>query len=298
MSTPLIARPAVAPVSASWLTPLELGGLAAVWGASFMFMRIAAADFGPLPLVAVRLVLGSLVLLPFLLKARGSITRAHWPKLALVGALNAAVPFALFAWAARQAPAGISAIANSMTVLFTSLVAFLFYKERITSRRGVALAIGFAGVVVLASSKIEGASPGLAVSAAVFAAFLYGISANMVRRHLTGVPAGAVAASTLGFAALMTLPFALATWPAQSIPGTSWLAAAALGVVCTGAGYVVYYRLIARIGAPRAVTVTYLVPLFGVAWSWLLLGEPVTLTMVIAGTLILGSVALSQRQSS
>nr|BDT33071.1 DMT family transporter [Myxococcus sp. MH1] len=298
MTTPSLVRPVVPTLSGAWLTFLELGLLGALWGSSFMFMRIAAPDFGPLPLVVVRLVLGSLVLLPLLLRARASITPSHWPKLALVGTLNAAVPFALFAWAAQRVPAGISAISNSMTVLFTALVAFLFYGERIGSRRGVALVVGFAGVVVLASGKIEGASPGLGVAAALTAAFFYGISANLVRRHLQGVPAGAVAAATLGCAALLTLPFAVATWPVQPIRGVSWLSAAALGMLCTGLGYAMYYRLIQRIGASRAVTVTYLLPLFGVAWAWLLLGEPVTLSMAVAGALILGSVALSQRQSA
>lgn len=298
MNSPTLVRPVVPALSGAWLTPLELGLLGAIWGSSFMFMRIAAPDFGALPLVSVRLVLGSLVLMPFLLRHRAAFVPSLWPKLALVGALNAAIPFALFAWAAQRAPAGISAIANSMTVLFTALVAFLFYGERIGGRRAVALVMGFAGVVVLASGKIEGASPGLAVAAGVSAAFLYGVSANLVRRHLTGLPAGAVAAATLGFAALLTLPFAVASWPAQPIRGVSWLSAVTLGVLCTGAGYALYYRLIQRLGAPRAATVTYLLPLFGVAWAWLLLDEPVTLTMAAAGALILGSVALSQRKPS
>ncbi|NVJ26897.1 MULTISPECIES: DMT family transporter [Myxococcus] len=298
MNSPALVRPVVPALSGAWLTPLELGLLGAIWGSSFMFMRIAAPDFGALPLVSVRLVLGALVLMPFLLRHRAAFTPSLWPKLALVGALNAAAPFALFAWAAQRAPAGISAIANSMTVLFTALVAFLFYGERIGGRRAVALVMGFAGVVVLASGKIAGSSPGLAVAAGVSAAFFYGVSANLVKRHLTGLPAGAVAAATLGCAALLTLPFAVASWPSQPIRGVSWLSAVALGVLCTGAGYALYYRLIQRIGAPRAVTVTYLLPLFGVAWAWVLLDEPVTLTMAAAGTLILGSVALSQRKPS
>jgi drug/metabolite transporter (DMT)-like permease len=94
---------------------------------------------------------------------------------------------------------------------------------------------------------------------------------------------------------LLTLPFAVAQWPQHAIPAASWFSAAMLGVLCTGVAFVMYYRLIARIGASRASTVTYLIPLFGVAWAWMLLDEPLTLTMGIAGALILGSVALSQR---
>ncbi|MDC0707545.1 DMT family transporter [Stigmatella sp. ncwal1] len=296
MNPPALARPVSSPLSGAWLTPLELGLLGAIWGASFLFMRIAAKDFGALPLVEIRLALGALVLLPFLWKARKAFTPKLWPKLALIGAINSALPFALFAWAAQRAPAGIAAITNSMAVLFTALVAFIFYGERIGARRVVALAVGFGGVVVLASAKVAGANIGGAVAAGTAAAFLYGIGVNMLKRHLAGVPAGAVASATLSCAALLTLPFAVAVWPSQPIPTESWLAATALGVLCSGVAYALYYRLIQRIGAARAVTVTYLVPLFGVTWAWVLLDEPLTLTLVSAGALILGSVALSQQR--
>jgi len=127
------------------------------------------------------------------------------------------------------------------------------------------------------------------------AAFLYGIGANLVRRYLAGLPSTAVAAATLAAASLLALPLAIAQWPQHEIPARSWFSAAMIGVLCTGIAYAVFFRLIQRIGAGRASTVTYLVPLFGVAWAWLLLDEPLTLTMGIAGALILGSVALSHR---
>ena len=285
------------PSTHGWMTPLELGVLGAIWGASFLFMRVAAPHFGAMPLVEVRLALGSLVLLPFLWRARAQFPARMWPKLAIIGAINSAVPFMLFAWAAQRAPAGIGAIANAMTVLFTALVGFLFFGEKIGSRRAMALLVGFAGVVVLASGKVAGASIGWAVAAGAGASLLYGFGINLVRRHLTGLPPAAVASATLGMGALLTLPFALATWPQAPIPAMSWLSAVMLGVVCTGAAFVMYYRLIARIGASRASTVTYLVPVFGVAWAWLLLDEPLTLTMGIAGALILGSVAISQKKA-
>ncbi len=279
-----------------WLTPLELALLGAIWGASFLFMRVAARDFGAIALVEVRLGLGSLVLLPFLWRARAQFPLKLWPKLAIIGAINSALPFMLFAWAAQRAPAGIGAIANAMTVLFTALVGFLFFHEKIGARRAIALVAGFVGVVVLASDKTAGGEQvGWAVAAGATASFLYGIGINLVRRHLTGLPPAAVASATLGTAALLTLPFAIANWPTHSIPMKSWFSATLLGVVCTGLAFVMYYRLIARIGASRASTVTYLIPVFGVAWAWMLLDEPLTLKMGIAGAMILGSVALSQR---
>ena len=281
-----------------WLTPLELALLGAIWGASFLFMRVAANDFGALALVEVRLALGSLVLLPFLWRARAQFPLRLWPKLAIIGAINSAVPFLLFAWAAQRAPAGIGAIANAMTVLFTALVGFLFFHEKIGARRAVALVAGFLGVVVLAGAKNAGGDQvGWAVAAGATASFLYGIGINMVRRHLTGLPPAAVASATLGASALLTLPFAIANWPTNAIPMKSWVSAGMLGVVCTGLAFVMYYRLIARIGASRASTVTYLIPVFGVAWAWLLLDEPLTIKMGIAGAMILGSVASSHRAS-
>lgn len=159
----------------------------------------------------------------------------------------------------------------------------------------MALLVGFAGVVVLASGKTAGASIGWAVAAGAAAAFLYGVGLNLVRRHLTGLPPAAVASATLGVSALLTLPFAIAQWPEHAIPARSWFSAGMLGMLCTGLAFVMYYRLIARIGPGRASTVTYLIPVFGVAWAWLLLDEPLTATMGIAGAMILGSVALSQR---
>lgn len=281
-----------------WLTPLELTLLGAIWGASFLFMRVAANDFGPIALVEVRLVLGALVLLPFLWRVRGDFTKTHWWKMTAIAAINSAIPFALFAWAAQRAPAGVGAITNAMAVMFTALFAFLLYGERITSRRTMGLIAGFIGVIVLASGKTAGASVWQAALAGTIGAALYGVGSNLIRAHLGGLQPSAVAAGMLIGASVLLAPFAVAAWPSGPIPATSWACAAALGVVCTGLAYLLYYRLLYRIGAPRASTVTYLVPLFGVLWAWVVLGEPLTATMAIAGVLILGGVALSQQRKT
>lgn len=280
--------------AAAWSVPLQLLLLGAIWGGSFLFMRIAAADFPPLALVEVRLVLGAAILLPFLWQARTLLTRSLWWKIALIGALNSAIPFSLFAWGAHLAPAGIGAICNATAVMFTALFAFALYGERFSTQRTIGLIAGFGGVVVLASGKTSGGNVLIAAIAGTTAAAMYGLSANLIRRHLTALPSSAVAAATLIAASLLLAPFALATWPATSPSAKSWGSAIALGILCTGIAYVIYYRLIYKIGAPRASTVTYLVPLFGVVWAWSLLGEPLTATMAAAGALILGGVALNQ----
>lgn len=276
-------------------TPLTLLSLGVIWGASFLFMRIAVGDFGTFALVEVRLALGTLVLLPFLWRERARFTRARLVQLIAIGAINSAVPFALFAWATARAPAGIAAISNATTVMFTALIAVLFFGERMNAQRVLGVLAGFAGVVVLANDKTSGDDVWQAALACTFAAFMYGIGSNLTRRYLADLPAGAVAAATLGSATLLLGPFAIATWPEITPPLASWTSAVLLGVVCTGFAYLMYYQLIFRIGAPRSSTVTYLVPLFGVLWAWGILDEPLTPAMAAAGLLILGGVALSQR---
>ncbi len=281
--------------SRDWRTPLELTLLGAIWGCSFLFMRVAVPSFGPYALVEVRLVLGALVLLPFLWKARALFPARRWLWLAPIGLINSALPFVLFAYAAERAPAAIGAICNAMTVLFAALIAFLFFGEKIGMRRAIALLVGFAGVVVLATAKVSGLSIGAAVIAGATASLLYGLGVNLVKRHMTGLPSAAAAAATLGCASLWMLPMAITHWPQAAVPFNAWACAVALGVLCTGLAFLMFYRLIGRIGPARASTVTYLIPLFGAAFAWLFLGEPVTLAMLIAGALILGSVAVSQR---
>lgn len=278
-----------------WRTPLLLLLVGAVFGSSFLFMRVAAPEMGPQALVGVRLACGSLVLLPFVWRARRQLPLRRWPVIALIGVINAAVPFLLFAWAAQRAPAAIGAICNAMAVLFTTLVAFVAFGERIGLRRALALLAGFAGVVVLATAKASGLALGPAVLAGTAAAFCYGIGMNLVKRRLGDVPAAAAAGATLSVGAVLVLPFALAAWPTQPVSAAAWASAVTLGVVGTGLIFIPYYRLIQRIGAPRTSVVAYLIPVFGVLLAWLFLGEPVTARMLLAGLLILGSVAISQR---
>jgi drug/metabolite transporter (DMT)-like permease len=288
--------PEAAPPQDIW-TPIELLLLGAIWGGSFLFMRIAAKDFGPMPLVEIRLLAGVAILMPFLWRARSRITRAHWPRFALIGALNSAIPFALFAWGAERAPAGIGAIANSMTALFAALVAFVVFGERIGTRRVIALVVGFIGVVVLASGRVAGENVTGAAIAGAAGSLCYGFALNLTRHWLADLPPVVGVAGTLSCATVMAAPFAIATWPATPIPVASWIAATLLGVLCTGIAYWLFFRLIQRVGAPRASTTTYLVPIFGVAWGWLLLNEQPTWTMIASAALILGSVILSQREA-
>ena len=292
------AAVAAAPASgARGRTAVELTLLGAIWGGSFLFMRVAAGEFGAIPLVEARLGLGALVLLPFLWQARAHFTAGLWLRIAGIALVNSVIPFVLFAWGAERAPAGIGAITNAMTVMFTSLVAYLLYAERIGARQLIGLVAGFVGVAILASGKTAGQAVWPAALAGAGASLCYGFGINFVRRYLTGLPAGAVAAANLLCGSIMLGPLALWSWPQHAITARAWGSAVLLGVLCTGIAFVFYYRLIARIGAARTSTVTYLIPLFGVIWAWLILSEPVTLTMGLACALILAGVALSQQRA-
>ncbi|WDS36009.1 DMT family transporter [Pseudoxanthomonas sp.] len=288
------AAPTDPAAARDWRTPLELGFLGVVWGCSFLFMRVAVPSFGPYALVELRLTLGALVLLPFLWRDRARFPLRRWPLLAGIGVLNSALPFLLFAWGAAHAPAAIGAITNAMTVLFTALIAFLFFGEKIGARRATALLVGFVGVLVLAAGKSAGLSVGPSALAGTSASLLYGIGYNLVKRHMSDLPPASSAAATLGCAAILLSPLAITHWPVAPVPANAWACAAALGVVCTGLAYLLYYRLIQRIGPARASTVTYLIPVFGALLAWAILGEPLTWTMLLAALLILGSVAVSQ----
>ncbi len=270
--------------------------LAALWGASFLFTRIAAPAFGPLALAEVRVAIASAMLVP-LLAWRADLTelRRHAPRFLLLGAVNTAIPFALFAYAALAITAGLASILNATAPLFTALVARLWLRERLTPLQWVGMAIGMAGVAWLSASKARFTLDGsaLAIGAGVLASVSYGVSASVVKRYFTGVRPLAVAAGSQSGAALLLLPFALAAWPAGTLRFVDWASAIALGVLCTGLAYILYFRLIARVGPATAMTVTFLIPAFAMLWGGLILGEAVSVTMLAGCAVILAGTALA-----
>ncbi len=286
----------------SWLTDFVL--LAAIWGSSFLFMRISAVEFGALPTAAVRVTIAALFLFP-LVWMRGLLPelRTHWRKVFFVGVLNSGIPFACFAFALLSITTGLSSILNATVPMFGALVAWLWLKDKPNGSRVLGLLIGFAGVAMLAwratgpgagfKATADGATPGLAVLACLLACVCYGISASYTKRYLTGMPPLVTAAgSQIGASLGLALP-AIWFWPAQ-MPGTNaWLALLAVGVLCTGVAYIIFFRLIENAGPPRALTVTFLVPVFAVFYGVLLLDEHVTPWMLLCAAVIVCGTALS-----
>lgn len=278
----------------------ELLLLAALWGASFLFMRLGAVDFGPAPLVFLRVAGASLLLMP-LLAWRGELDalRRHWRPIAVVGLVNTALPFALYMVALLVLSAGLASIFNATAPLWGALIAWAWLGDKPTPLRGLGLAIGFAGVLGLgidnASLKAgsTGVSPALGIAACIAATACYGLSVNYTKKRLAGVPPMAVAAGSQGFAALLTLLPALWWWPAQNPGAAAWAGAAALAFACTGLAYLLYFRLIAHIGPAKAITVTFLIPAFAVFWGWAFLGETLTPAMAAGCAVILLGTALA-----
>lgn len=270
--------------------------LAALWGASFLFTRIAAPAFGPFALAEVRIAIAAAVLLPLLAWRAGlSDLPARASGFLLLGAVNTAIPFSLFAYAALSITAGLASILNATAPLFTALVAWLWLRERLTRLQWLGMGIGMAGVVWLSVGKgdVGAGGSGLAIGAGLLATLSYGLSANVAKRYFTGVRPLAVAAGSQTAAALLLAPLALVYWPAQPPGPVDWASAIALGVLCTGLAYMLYFRLLARVGPAKAVAVTFLIPAFAMLWGALVLGEVVTAPMLGGCAVILAGTALA-----
>ena len=273
---------------------LDLVVLGALWGAAFLFMRVAAPAFGPVTLIAVRVTIAAALLLPLLVREGGlAQARSAAGRLALVGALNTAIPFTLFAYAALTLPAGLSSVLNATVPLFGALVGVLWLGERPRPLQLVGLGLGFAGVLVLAWPRLSSASDWRAVAAALTATLLYAISAHLTRQTLTGVRPLVIAGGSMTGAAAMLLPLTLVWHPASPPASGAWGAALMLGVASTAIAYVMYFRLLARAGPTVAMTVTYLIPVFGVSWGAVFLGERLASTALAGGALVLTGVALT-----
>lgn len=281
-----------------WLSEFIL--LGAIWGASFLFTRLGAAEFGALPTAGLRVGIAAIFLLPLLLlRGQWQALSTHWKKIFFLGMLNSGIPFALYAYALLSISTGLSSLLNATVPLFGALVAWLWLKDRPHGMKILGLLIGFVGVAMLAWGKASfkpdasGLVTGWAVLACLGACLCYGLSASFTKRHLAGVPSLVIATgSQLGATLGLALP-TLWLWPSQPPSSTAWLALLAVGVLCTGVAYVLFFRLVDKVGAAGSLTVTFLIPVFAVLYGVVFLGESVTAWMLICGAVILLGTALS-----
>lgn len=274
--------------------------LAALWGASFLFMRLGTLEFGPLPTAGLRVAIASLALLPVML-SRGlwPQLRQHWKPVMICGLINSAIPFALFSFALLSISTGLSSILNATVPLFGALVAWLWLGDKPGASRTVGLVIGFIGVALLASGKASfkpdasGAVTAWGILACLLATISYAVAASFTRRFLSGLNSLMVATgSQIGAALGLALP-TLLMWPAQAPSLKAWGALLALGTLCTAVAYVLFFRLIEQLGPARAITVTFTIPVFAVFYGFTLLGETVTTWMLFCGVIVLCGTALA-----
>jgi drug/metabolite transporter (DMT)-like permease len=275
---------------------LELILLGVIWGASFLFMRIAVPEFGAIALVEVRVSVAAIFLLAILMWRRGAgeVLKLAGP-LTFLGVVSSALPFVLFAWATLTVTAGTAAVVNATAPLFGALVGFVWLGDRLRPVQCAGLAIGFVGILVLMWDRIavniDGAA--WAIGACLLAALSYGVAVNFTKHRLTGVNSLISSTGSQLASTILLLPLAIKYWPAQSPTAASWYSAIGLGILCTGLAFVIYFRLIARIGPARAITVTYLVPVFGMLWGELFLHEPISAGMLAACAVIVLGIALA-----
>lgn len=276
----------------------RLALLAAIWGASFVFIRVVAPVLGPLWTATGRVAIGGgALLLWFALTGFDARVRAHWRVYLAIGVINCALPFVLFGYAALTLPASYLVVLNSAAPLFAALGAAATGAERLTPVRLAGLAAGTAGVALVSRAgplALDGEALA-AIAASLAAALCYAIAGMVVKRHARDVPARGIAGWSQAFAFAALVPAALAAPPVAPVTAGVLANLAALGLVCSALAYLLYFRLIADLGPTRAMTVTYLMPAFGVAWGVVWLGEAVTAAMLAGAFLVVaGAVAVGR----
>ena len=287
----------------------RLVALAAMWGASYLFMRFAVPYFGAVPLIELRVAIAGAALAAFVAATGGSVGwRKHWRAFLFVGAVGLAAPFVLIAEALNTIDASTAAILNALAPLFATLVAAIWIRDPVTPAKMAGIALCLAGTAVLVGWTPTPLSPRelLAASFSVIATAIYGYTIVFTKVHLQEASPLGTAAGTLVMAAVAlagVVPFVPPPHPLASIPPIAWMAMLGLAIVSTTVAFIFYYRLIADVGPVKAITVTLLVPIFGMVWGVVFLGEPVTpgrlagCAVILAGcSLILGLVRVPVRR--
>ena len=275
---------------------IQLLTLAAIWGSSFLFMRIGVPLFGPAYLIALRVLIAAAVLCLFGLWLRKPLgLRSHWRHYLIIGFMNSALPFLLFAYAAQSLSASLLSILNATSALWGAVIAALWLRVPITRSIALGLCFGLFGVVLLVGNGValSGDAGWLPVAAGLIAPICYAIASTYTKARPSTTTPFANTQGSMWMAGLVCLPVLLLVPIRQTPHMGDWAALAALGVFCTGIAYLMYFRLIQDVGPAKALSVTFLIPVFGVLWGALFLDEAVGWDKLTGGVLVLAGISLT-----
>lgn len=280
------------------MRPRDFAGLVllgALWGGSFLFIRVAVPSLGPFLLVELRVGLAVAVLFLYaLFIGRVPKIRSRWRSFLVLGFMNAAVPFSLISAAEIYLTASLAAILNSTTVMFTALVAAVWMGESLTARKVAGVVFGIVGVTVLVGwdpIPMDGLVL-VSVAAMLVASLSYALGATYAKRSFSGIPPLGMAIGQLGGATALMLPLSAISVPTRAPSLVSALCVLGLALLSTAAAYLIYFRLIESVGPTSTVTVTLLVPVFGLLFGVFLLDEPFGFGTLAGLAIILSSVVL------
>ena len=279
------------------LSIVDLGSLlflGAVWGAVFLFMRVAAPEVGPVWAAEIRLAIGAALLLVFAGRRTLAVVRGRVTSFLIVGALFSAIPFTLISYATVTLPAGFTALLNAATPLFTAAIGVAFLGQKIGLRVGAGLGVGVVAVLVLVGwAPVDGdAATMLAIAAGLGAPASYAVAGNYVRARLAGVAPTELATGMLTSGALLALPLAIATGAPHALALDGVISLLGVGILSTAIAWPIFFRVLRRTTPTAASTVTFIVPAFALTWGSILFAEPLTAGLLLGFGLILVSLVL------
>jgi drug/metabolite transporter (DMT)-like permease len=285
--------------------------LAAIWGASFLFMRILAPHLPAFLIANLRIIVAGLFLLGLYIFTQQQVTTEIWANkktLTIIGLFNSAIPFALYAFAAHHIPAAYSAVLNALTPVFTALIARFYLKTELKKRVYLGLLLGFVGVYFLMSPKLAQSNFQelwqrdiyfiLSILACILATICYGIGTNFSKKHGSHISIQSLSAGSQIVIGTMMLPIAVyLKLPSfiMQLNAILWLAILALGILCSGVAYTLFFKLMKEGGPVYASITTFLIPLFGIFWAYVFLGESVPPTTFVSALMILSATFLVLR---
>ncbi len=275
----------------------ELLFLGLLWGCSFLFIRVAVPELGAISLMMVRTLIAALFLLPIMLLMRQQRDfLENWRMIAVLSVLNTALPFTLLGYATLHTNAGIGSILNALVPIFTPMVAFVWFRQRLSRVAIFGIGLGFFGVYLIANGQSGSSSEQgfrlIPIITGMLGSLCYAVAANFTQLYFSQIKPLALATGCQLFGFVLLLPLGLYFWPATAISGGAWWSAAALGVLSTGISFIIFFHLLSQVGASFATLVAYLIPLFSITLGYLFLGEIIKMQTLIGGGFVVIGIAL------